>query len=134
MADAAVVPQPSVVSRAATAVVAGASSAASATLSFLSVPAIGTCLTLIVGGLVTWGGLAVKAHYDAPHLVITAADPPKPTPIESTATLDHLLGIHADKLSGDIKAEIAALRVLIDERIPAPASKVAPSRVRALPK
>jgi hypothetical protein len=77
---------------------------------------------------VTWGGLAVKAHYDVPHLVIPAADPPKPTPIETIATLDHLLGIHADKISG----EIAALRTDIEKHYEVPAQpRVAPSKVRA---
>ncbi len=92
-------------------------------------PSIGQSLVMIVGLLVAIGTTYLVAK-PTEHKVIEAADKPKPGPIETTETLDHLLGIHASKLSGDIKAEIAALRALIDERIPAPAPKVAPSRVR----
>ncbi len=93
-------------------------------------PSIGQSLVMIVGLLVAVGTTYLVAKPVVEHKVIEAADKPKPTPIDETATLDHLLGIHASKLSGDIKTEIAALRALIDERIPAPAPKVAPSRVR----
>ncbi len=93
-------------------------------------PSIGQSLVMIVGLLVAIGTTYLVAKPAAEHKVIEAADKDskaRPTPIDETATLDHLLGIHADKISG----EIAALRILIEQRFPNPPEpRVAPSRVR----
>lgn len=91
-------------------------------------PSIGQSLVMIVGLLVAVGTTYLVAKPAPPHLVIQAADKPKPVPIDETATLDHLLGVHASKISG----EIAALRAMIEERFPAPVARAAPSKARAI--
>ncbi len=91
-------------------------------------PSIGQSLVMIVGLLVAIGTTYLVAKPVVEHKVIEAADKPKPTPIDETATLDHLLGIHASKISG----EIAALRAEIEKHYEVPAQpRVAPSKVRA---
>ncbi len=103
-------PKP-IVTRAAEATVAAASTAATVVVGLL--PSLNTCLSLIVGGLVTWGGLAVKAHYETPKLVIEAADKPAPVaPVPMRVVVEPLDGI---------KADIAALSGKLDkvlERLP----------------
>ncbi len=91
-------------------------------------PSIGQSLVMLVGLLVAVGTTYLVAKPAAEHKVIEAADKPRQSPIDETATLDHLLGIHASKISG----EIAALRNLIEQRFPSPPEpRVAPSKVRA---
>ncbi len=91
-------------------------------------PSIGQSLVMLVGLLVAVGTTYLVAKPAAEHKVIEAADKPRPSPIDETATLDHLLGIHASKISG----EIAALRAEIEKHYEVPPQpRVAPSKVRA---
>lgn len=70
---------------------------------------------LAIGGATGW---AVKP---APiPASIPAVDAPRATPIDQTATLDHLLGVHGEKLTADLKA---AVKQALDEKFPAPVQK-----------
>jgi hypothetical protein len=117
-------PAPGMIARAATAVADSASATAATVVSIFAIPAVGTCLTLVIGGLVTWGGMAVKAHYEQPKLVIQAADAPKPSPVLTREDVERILGSRADR----IEAKIDALKVLLETKTPAPA--VVPKRTR----
>ena len=87
-------------------------------------PSIGTCLTLLIGGLVTWGGMAVKAHYDVPRSPLQAADAPKPIPLTSLQDLENMLGSYGARIDKRFDA--------VDKRLEELAPRVAPSKVRPL--
>lgn len=61
------------------------------------------------------GGYLTNAYVNKPRLVIAAADPPRPAPMVAIADLDHLLGMHEERIVGDVKA---AVKQLLDERLP----------------
>ena len=84
-------------------------------------PSIGQSLVMVVGLLVAVGTGYWVAKPEPVKISLPAADPPKPVPMVAIDDLSHLLAPYGDKLDG--------LRKLIDERIPAPTPRKAPSRV-----
>jgi hypothetical protein len=94
-------PTPGPIARAITSSDAAAASIAS---TVVSAPGFWTLLNLIAGGLLTWGGLAVKAHYDAPPAIVG-----KPTPIEATAAVDAVVKANCDGLGAKLDDVISRL-------------------------
>lgn len=88
-------------------------------------PSLGQCLVLVTGLIVGATGTWI-AKPSPPHMVIAAADPPRPTPIACAQELHDL-----DLKGSAIRTDLALLRELIEARIPAPTPRVAPSKVRA---
>ncbi len=74
----------------------------------------------------TFGTGWAANHYLRPDpKPILAADPPRPTPIACAQELHDL-----DTKGSAIRADLAILRQLIDERIPASTPRAAPSKLR----
>ena len=82
-------------------------------------PSLNNASSLLLAAALGAGGLAgyqkITAPAAVPALTLPAADPPRPTPIARAEEVEHLIGEHVGKIRGDI----AALRTLIEERLPA---------------
>ena len=87
-------------------------------LTGLATAALPLVTALVIGG----GGVLGFQHITKKPEPIPAADPPRPVPMVAIADLEHMLAPYGDKLE--------ALRKLVEERIPAPAPRMAPSKVR----
>jgi hypothetical protein len=82
----------------------------------VSAPGFWTLLNLMAGGLITLGGMAVKAHYyDAPPAPAIVG---KATPIEATAAVDAVVKANCDGLGTKLDDVLS--------RLPAPAKRRLP--------